>query len=123
MLNRLRLVPTIVWTLLAATILLWATVAALFGLIPTYAQICEVGEREHEHCAYYNIALFSFIKITKFLDDHGGALTAIATIAIAWFTLSLRDATTEQGRLTQQSIDLARDEFISTQRPELLFVK
>jgi hypothetical protein len=114
------------WVSLAA-ILISGTILALFlGLIPTYAQICEIDERKHESCPYYNIALFSLIKITKFFDEHGGALTAVATIAIAWFTLSLRDATAEQGRLTQQSIDLtraefelARAEFIASHRPQL----
>jgi hypothetical protein len=48
-----------------------------------------------------------------------GFMTALATGAIAWFTYSLRNSTNEQGRLTQQSIDLARQEYVSTHRPKL----
>jgi hypothetical protein len=55
-----------------------------------------------------------------FFDKDSGALTAIATIAIAWFTWTLWGATTEQGRLTQQAIDLARAEFIGSHRPKII---
>jgi len=41
------------------------------------------------------------------LNFYGVLATAIATGFIAWFTFSLRNATAEQGRLTEQSIRLA----------------
>lgn len=41
------------------------------------------------------------------IDENGATLTALATIAIAGFTLTLWLATTEQGRLTQQAIRLS----------------
>lgn len=57
----------------------------------------------------------------------GTVVSAIAAIIIAWFTIVLARATTgmlnaasEQGRLTQKSIDLARDEFSATHRPEVI---
>jgi len=44
----------------------------------------------------------------------------LATIVVAFFTGTLYWATTEQGRLTEQSIKLARDEFNATYRPEII---
>jgi hypothetical protein len=54
-----------------------------------------------------------------FIDENNGTLTALATIAIAGFTLTLWRATTEQGRLTRDALKLARDEFIASHRPRL----
>ena len=54
-----------------------------------------------------------------FIDKNNGTLTALATIAIAGFTLTLWRATTEQGRLTRDALKLARDEFIASHRPRL----
>jgi len=50
-------------------------------------------------------------------DANGDLLTALATIAVAAFTLTLWLTSKEQGRLTQQSIDLARAEFVASHRP------
>jgi hypothetical protein len=54
-----------------------------------------------------------------FIDENNGTLTALATIAIAAFTLTLWRATTEQGRLTKESIDLGNREFAATHRPRI----
>jgi len=58
--------------------------------------------------------------VWKFHDDHNGAVTAVATIAIALFTIVLARVTGQQARLTRQSIDLARAEFVSTHRPRII---
>ena len=55
-----------------------------------------------------------------FIDQNNGALTAIATIFIAIFTLTLWVTSGEQGRLTQKSLDLAQAEFKATHRPRLV---
>jgi hypothetical protein len=55
----------------------------------------------------------------EFIDENSGTLTALATIAIAAFTLTLWRATTEQGRLTRESIDLGNREFAATHRPRI----
>ncbi|HEY2069648.1 MAG TPA: hypothetical protein VGG48_08865 [Rhizomicrobium sp.] len=52
-------------------------------------------------------------------DANGELLTALATIAVAAFTLTLYFATSMQGRLAQASIDLGRAEFIASHRPRL----
>lgn len=56
----------------------------------------------------------------EFIDQNNAAITAIATVFIAIFTTTLWRATTDQGRLTRESIKLARDEFISTHRPKIV---
>jgi hypothetical protein len=100
--------------------------AALVGLlvlslfIPIFEDMCTKNEYTgQKECATYHITPFIVLYIGKFLETNNGAVTALATCFIAWFTLILWRATTEQGRLTQQSIDLVRDEFISTQRPRI----
>jgi hypothetical protein len=55
----------------------------------------------------------------EFIESHNGGITALATIIIAAFTGTLWFATNQQATLTRQSIDLARKEFISSQRPRL----
>lgn len=54
-----------------------------------------------------------------FVDKHNGSLALIATFAIAAFTLTRWLATSRNARLTRESIELARDEFIADKRPRL----
>jgi hypothetical protein len=55
----------------------------------------------------------------NFVDTHNGAVTAIATIFIAVFTVILAIVTSRQARLAQAAIKLATDEFNATHRPKL----
>jgi hypothetical protein len=64
-------------------------------------------------------ALIWLRQVAEFLNYISPSMTAIATVAIAAFTLTLWRATTEQGRLTRESIQLARDEFNATHRPRI----
>ncbi|MGH6889850.1 MAG: hypothetical protein ACREHF_11765 [Rhizomicrobium sp.] len=58
------------------------------------------------------------------LTDHATAVSAVvsalATVFIAYFTITLARTSTEQGQLTQQSINLARAEFNATHRPKII---
>lgn len=58
-------------------------------------------------------------RIIDFLEKYNGAITALATIAIGVFTFVLVIVTRRQAKLTRESIDLARAEFISTHRPKI----
>jgi hypothetical protein len=77
----------------------WLVVGAIFvvgllSLIPARYEICEVAEKtKSEHCEAYQFVPFIGIKIAQILDRAGGVLTALATIAIAIFTLTLKRAT------------------------------
>lgn len=106
---------------------------ALIAGIVSGSQAFQSCFQEQKHADTYkalyesiNIILKSIIRLRlnaecglTFLDKDSGAITALATVAIAGFTLTLWRATTEQGRLAQKSIDLARDEFQSTHRPRI----
>jgi hypothetical protein len=71
-----------------------ALVVLFLSLIPAHYEICEISEKtKDEHCASYQVAQFLGIKIPQFLDRMGGVLTALATVAIAAFTLTLKRAT------------------------------
>jgi hypothetical protein len=54
------------------------------------------------------------------LNENNGAVTAVATLAIAGFTLILWLATSRQARLTGDTIALAREEFLASHRPLLV---
>jgi hypothetical protein len=69
-------------------------VIGLLSLIPSYHELCEVVEKaNNEHCPTYQVVPFALIKIRQLLDSLGVVITALATIAIAAFTYSLRQST------------------------------
>ena len=103
-----------------------ALVVIIFALltysmsIPPYYQICtEADDTKPPHCTTYHIAPFIFLKTSEFFESYNGAITAFATFVIACFTATLWFVTYKQSRLTQQSIDISRAEFIVTHRPRL----
>jgi hypothetical protein len=118
------------------TFLAWAVfvfVLAALALIGTHSssyQKCAADyERDYAHDEqsnlYKGIAIrgkIAAILICEgaFIDENNGTLGALATIAIAAFTLTLWRATTEHGRLTREVLDLARAEFISSHRPRII---
>ncbi len=64
------------------------------GLNPSHYEICkETKEAQQESCAPYQVVPFVAIKVIQTLDKLGGVITALATIAIAIFTLTLKRAT------------------------------
>jgi hypothetical protein len=104
--------------------LLIAQIAAILIIVSIFlnlnGDICYQDEYNHQKdCASYNIALVFLWQIIKAANDYGVAITALATIVIAIFTRTLWLASVEQSRLTRESIDLARAEYISTHRPRL----
>src|ERR1700737_1181327 len=57
-------------------------------------QICEYNQTtKHEDCTTYSLFPFLFIQIAKTLNDYGVAITAVATVAIGIFTLTLKLST------------------------------
>lgn len=87
-----------------------ALIVLLLSLIPSYYEICEISEKtKEEHCARYQVAQFLGIKIPQFLDRMGGVLTALATLAIAAFTLTLKRSTDRLWDAGERQLKLAAD--------------
>ena len=115
--DKRRLVRNIL--ICGAASLLILFVASLFS--PFYHEVCEKNQYTgHNDCATYHIAVGWLWYIGKYGSEYGVFASAGATIAIAIFTWTLWGATVDQGRLTQQSIELARAEFNATHRPHLV---
>ena len=69
-------------------------VLLVLRFIPYYGQICEpAGEAKGASCTPYQLLPFIVLEAAQFLDKMGGAITAVATIAIAIFTFTLKRAT------------------------------
>ncbi len=54
------------------------------------------------------------------LQTFNGAVTAVASVAVAIFTIVLSCVTARQARLTRDAVNLARQEFIATHRPRVI---
>jgi len=86
------------------------------SIIYAYQQYCDGGGANKKNYAACDIAL----SIGCFLEAHNGAITAVATLAIATFTLTLWIATRDLWNAGKDQLKLVRDEFISTHRPKLI---
>jgi hypothetical protein len=74
----------------------FAVLLVIFVLSSDFAahyEICEKTNTGAKECAGYNGLSYALYKIWAALDALNGAITAIATAFIAWFTLSLRQST------------------------------
>jgi hypothetical protein len=76
-----------------AAIILAVVLASL--IFPPYRDYCNANYANKYYCSVYEIfaAFFAFVEL------HNGAFTVIATVAIAWFTLSLRESTDKLGTI------------------------
>jgi hypothetical protein len=77
-------------SILAGTILL---LIAAWGS-DSVGQICEYNQSTHQNdCAVHNVAIFLLIKSGEIINFYGALITALATIAIACFTYTLKKST------------------------------
>jgi hypothetical protein len=80
----------------------------VFSLVPGYYEIGEVVEKaKEEHCTPYQVVPFVGIKVAQVLDKAGGIITALATIAIAIVTFSLKRATDKLSDAGERQIGIA----------------
>jgi hypothetical protein len=54
--------------------------------------------------SWLSSAYQSLAALPKFVDDHNGGLVALATIAIAWFTFTLKRSSVKMWRVTNDAI-------------------
>ena len=119
--------------------------AALSFFIPIYPEICSGDEQPgNEACSTHYIATFVLLSVGEFLEAHDGAIVAIATIFIAWFTYQLRSATVglkdstdkfwsagksqialigRQTDLAEKQHDLQWNEYFATHRPRIVVTR
>lgn len=67
-------------------------VGASLLVIPPYLDYCEHDYANEKYCTAYEMAAI----FGAFLEAHNGAVTAIATAIIAWFTWSIRQVNQSQ---------------------------
>jgi hypothetical protein len=110
------------WQKIALFVLAIAIVSfAASFFFPAEYKICGPNEYTHaKECAEHYLGPFISLWIIGVLDTHNGLVTAAATVFVAGFTWTLWLTSREQGRLTRQSIELGRKEFISTHRPKIV---
>jgi hypothetical protein len=70
-------------------------------IFPPYSAYCESEYANNYYCTAYSVAS----ALSTFVDTHNGAFTALATIAIAWFTLTLKRSTDRLWDATNRSVD------------------
>jgi hypothetical protein len=103
---------------LAATAF-WAVVFVLTSDASATYEICEPTKEGAKECARYHVIGFAAREIGRGLEAYNGLITAIATIFIAWFTLTLRLSTDKLWEAGTEQLNLARDEFNSVHRPKI----
>lgn len=88
-------------------------VALLIGflaLIPFNGEICEKADNAgHKECATHGLPVYIAFKVQAFLDFLGVAITAIATIAIAIFTFTLKRSTDRLWKAGDDQLKLAAE--------------
>jgi len=63
----------------------------------------------------------SFIfRIGKFIDDHNGVFTAMATVFIAWFTYSLKSVARDQHKIMEKQTVIIERQTIASHRPKII---
>jgi hypothetical protein len=83
-----------------------------------YYQICETNQyTEHESCASHHPLYVAFWYVGYVINPT--SVTALATVAIAWFTWTLKESTDRLWRSGNDQFVLATNEFNSTHRPKM----
>ena len=91
------------WILVGAALLI-----GFLALIPFNGEVCEKADNAgHKECASHGLPIYIAFKVQAFLDFIGVAITALATIAIAWFTLTLKRSTDKLWDAGERQLKLA----------------
>jgi hypothetical protein len=98
--------------LIVGFLLGFASLLIIFLLSSDFAahyEVCETTKEGARECANYSVIHFVVHKIRTALDSYNGLITAIATIFIAWFTLSLRQSTDKLWDAGERQLKLLAD--------------
>jgi hypothetical protein len=98
---------------------LWAVVFVLQSDASAYYQICEANQYTgQEHCTPHHLLFIAVWYIGYVVNPT--SVTALATIAIAWFTWTLKESTDRLWEAGADQLALSRDEFIAAHRPKII---
>jgi hypothetical protein len=106
-------------------ILLAAALLALWGgiwiwqswLSQRYGEICTKDPDTYQkYCTAYHLSTVIGWQVGELLNSYSGLVAALATVAIACFTLTLKQATTRLWRASERQADLVRDAMIAGER-------
>jgi hypothetical protein len=111
-----RRVPELALGFLFATAI-WAIVLSFSVEPQSYYQICEADQYGHERCTAHNLLYVVWWHTSYVINS--ATITALATAAIAYFTLILKRSTDNLWEAGERQLKLARDEFLTTNRPLL----
>lgn len=78
-------------------------------MLPSYFEYCENNYSDQYYCAAYGI----MGALADLVDTHAGAVTAVATIFIAWFTWTLRQSSEKLWRASEGQLEHAKNEAMS----------
>jgi hypothetical protein len=98
---------------------IWVTVALTLpfsGLVPDHKDKEHRESTEEKPSAGEMPFVF---RIGHFIDQYNGAFTALATVAIAWFTFSLKASTDKMWKASTDALELGNREFIASHLPRL----
>jgi hypothetical protein len=111
--------PWLTKSLICAGILAILFIASVF--IPLTRNLCTYNDHtNNSECAYHHLGPFALLWFVEIVNQYNAFVTAVATIVMAIFTGTLWVTSKGQAALTRESIDLGREEFISTHRPRIV---
>src|SRR5260221_14213213 len=91
----------------------------IFVFHPVYINVCTSSQYgAPQKCEPHNILYVALFYVIETITS-AGFWTAVATIAIAAFTWTLKQSTDKLWETSKRQIKLARDEFLSTHRPKI----
>lgn len=86
--------------------------AATF-LFPEGYQACHPNDYTHaKECAPHHLGPVILLRIAYWADLHNGLVTAVATLAIAIFTIVLSKISVDQGRFSERALKINRQPFV-----------
>lgn len=107
---------------------IWAVAIVLQSESSAYYQICETNQNGQNSCTPHHV-LYVVLWYVSYIFN-AATITALATAAIAYFTLTLKrstdklwDASERQARLTKRTADIAERALVDLERPILQIIE
>ncbi len=97
---------------------IWIVALALQSDPSAYYQICETNQNGgKESCSPHHVPYVIAWYIGYWFDKSAAIIAAFATVAIAWFTLTLKRSTDKLFKATSESVEVAESALTDLERP------